>query len=144
MSTVIFTCDISAPVEANFVLQVLCDDKIVAEYQPVNSHEFVHAFEDSVDTIEHSIEFRMRGKTPDHTLLNEQGEIIKDHLLLIQNKRFENIDVNYAFDRDSVYTHNFNGTATETQDTFCGILGCNGSVKFEFTTPIYLWMLENL
>lgn len=144
MSQVVFTCDISAPVEANFRLQVWCDDQLIQEYHPVGAHEFSHVFADSVDTQAHSIEFRMQGKTPDHTKVNDQGEITQDHLLLIKNKRFENIDVDYAFDSHSRYTHDFNGSQPQIEDTFCGIMGCNGDVRFEFTTPIYLWMLENL
>lgn len=144
MPSVTFTCDISAPVEAKFALDVLCDGVLIAQYAPVYQHALSHEFEDSVDTHTHQIEFRLSGKTPDHTQLDEQGNIVQDHLLLIKNKRFENIDVDYAFDSGSVYTHDFNGTQSEIQDTFCGIMGCNGSVKFEFSTPIYLWMLENL
>ena len=144
MSTAIFTCDISAPVEANLSLQILCDHKLVAEYQPVSTHVFQHEFVDSVNAESHLIQFRMRGKLPEHTQLDTQGLITQDHLLLIKNKRFENIDVDYAFDTHSVYTHDFNGTAAPITDTFCGIMGCNGDVRFEFSTPIYLWMLENL
>ena len=44
----------------------------------------------------------------------------------------------------AVYTHDFNGTQPEIEDTFFGEMGCNGTVSLRFTTPIYLWLLENM
>lgn len=144
MASVTFTCDISGPLDADLRLEVFCDGESVAVFDPVHSHEFTHVFEDSIESVNHSICFVMKNKLPEHTLLDESGNIISDRLLTIHNKRFENIDVDYAFNSRAVYTHDFNGTADTIDDTFCGIMGCNGQVKFEFSTPIYLWMLENL
>ena len=144
MATVTFSCMISAPLDAALRLEVFCDGESVAVFDPVNQHEFSHTFADSVDQLEHVIEFAMSNKTFDHTTVDQQGNIVSDSLIFIKNKQFENIDVNYAFDSHAVYHHDFNGTAAAVQDGFSGIMGCNGRVSFEFTTPIYLWMLENL
>jgi hypothetical protein len=54
------------------------------------------------------------------------------------------LDVNQLFLDKCVYTHNFNGTRPEITDTFFGIAGCNGTISFSFSTPIYLWLLENM
>ena len=37
-----------------------------------------------------------------------------------------------------------NGTQPEIADNFFGIAGCNGTISFRFSTPIYLWLLENM
>ena len=57
---------------------------------------------------------------------------------------FDEIELKQIFIDHAVYTHNFNGTQTEIQDKFYGEMGCNGTVSFKFTTPVYLWLLENL
>jgi hypothetical protein len=48
------------------------------------------------------------------------------------------------FSEKCVYTHNFNDTQPEIQDTFHGIAGCNGTISLQFNTPVYLWLLENM
>jgi hypothetical protein len=144
MSSVTFSCEISAPLDAALCLEILCDGVSCARFNPVNHHDFQHVFDDTVELKDHVIEFVMSNKTIDHTKVDDQGNIISDSVILIKNKRFESIDVDYAFDSRSVYLHDFNGTQSEIQDSFSGIMGCNGRVRFEFTTPIYLWMLENL
>jgi hypothetical protein len=30
------------------------------------------------------------------------------------------------------------------KDKFYGSMGCNGTITFEFNTPFYLWLLENM
>ena len=43
-----------------------------------------------------------------------------------------------------IYRHDYNGTTDPFDDEFYGEMGCNGTVSLKFTTPIYLWLLENL
>lgn len=145
MAQVKFSCRITGPGAAvPLELEVYCDGVSQAIFNPVEQHEFSCEFADSVEETAHTIEFHMRGKTSEHTQVNDQGEIVSDYLIYIHDKQFEAIDVDYAFDSHSVYTHDFNGSGSMIQDGFSGIMGCNGTVRFEFTTPIYLWMLENL
>jgi hypothetical protein len=56
---------------------------------------------------------------------------------------FEDINVNQIVQDLAVYTHDFNGSATKTQDKFFGSMGCNGTLSLKFSTPIYIWLLEN-
>jgi hypothetical protein len=86
----------------------------------------------------------MLGKTTDHTRVDEAGNIVKDATLQISNVVIDDLDVNQLFLDKCVYTHNFNGTRPEITDTFFGIAGCNGTISFSFSTPIYLWLLENM
>jgi hypothetical protein len=43
-----------------------------------------------------------------------------------------------------VYEHNANGTGPLVQDKFYGEMGCNGTVTLEFSSPTYLWLLEQM
>jgi hypothetical protein len=56
----------------------------------------------------------------------------------------DDLDVNQLFLEKCVYQHNFNGSQPDIKDTFHGVAGCNGTISFEFSTPIYLWLLENM
>jgi hypothetical protein len=86
----------------------------------------------------------LQGKTLDHTQIDADGNIVKDATLQISNVVIDEIDINQLFLDKCVYTHNFNGTQPEIADTFHGVAGCNGTISFEFSTPIYLWLLENM
>jgi hypothetical protein len=96
------------------------------------------------DDGDHELHFVIDGKTPDHTQVDETGTIIKDATLVISNIMIDEVDVNQLFLEKCVYTHDFNGTQPEIVDTFHGIAGCNGTISFEFSTPIYLWLLQNM
>lgn len=96
------------------------------------------------DNRERELRIIVSGKTQDHTKVDEQGTIIKDVVIHINNITIDNIDITQLFNEKCVYTHNFNGTQPEIQDTFYGSAGCNGTIGLKFTTPIYLWLLENM
>jgi hypothetical protein len=103
---------------------------------------FEHELSD--DDGEHELRIVLQGKLPEHTKIDEQGNIISDATLQISNVTIDDLDVNTVFQSNSVYTHDFNGTQPEIKDTFHGIAGCNGTISFEFSTPVYLWLLENM
>jgi hypothetical protein len=103
---------------------------------------FSHDISD--DDGEHELRVVMSGKISDHTRVDEAGNIVKDATLQISNVVIDDLDVNQLFLEKCVYTHNFNGTQPEIADTFHGVAGCNGTISFEFSTPIYLWLLENM
>lgn len=98
------------------------------------------------DTLEaeHNLEIVMSGKTQDHTKLDEQGNIVKDALLKITDVSIDEVDVSLLLYTLATYSHDFNGTADHTRVPFHGLLGCNGIVSFKFSTPYYLWLLENM
>lgn len=101
-----------------------------------------HAVSD--DDLEHKLRVVISGKTPAHTKVDGTGNIIKDVIINISNVTIDGIDITQLFNEKCVYTHNFNGSQPEIQDVFFGDAGCNGTISFSFTTPIYLWLLENM
>lgn len=93
---------------------------------------------------EHELTFELFGKLPEHTKITETGEIVSDALLEINNITLDGIDLDQFFQSLAVYQHDFNGTQPPQQDRFYGHIGCNGTVTLKFTTPVYLWLLENM
>ncbi len=98
---------------------------------------------DSVEA-EHVLKLVLKNKQPSHTKISKTGEIISDALLEITDVKFDEVALGQIVNDLTVYQHNFNGTQSTVQQKFFGTMGCNGTVELKFTTPIYLWMLENM
>lgn len=86
----------------------------------------------------------MEGKNSNHTTVDPDGAVIEDVLIEVNNISFDGIDVQGLLWTKSVYHHDFNGTGEPTSENFFGTMGCNGQVELRFTTPIYVWLLENM
>ena len=79
--------------------------------------------------------------------VTENDNIIADTLLNIQNISVDDIDLGILLWTHSVYhldepcTYN-NETVSQLKN--CVNLGFNGTYEFEFGSPFYLWLLENI
>ena len=93
---------------------------------------------------EHTLKLILKNKTAAHTKIDEQGNIVSDTTLTISNLAFDEIKLGHMVTKLATYDHDFNGTKAPVQDQFYGEMGCNGTVSLGFTTPIYLWLLENM
>jgi hypothetical protein len=76
--------------------------------------------------------------------VDAEGNITSDATLTLSDIRFDDIDCQYLTTKLAQYQHDFNGTGEPTTESFYGELGCNGTVTLKFSTPIYIWLLENL
>jgi hypothetical protein len=124
-------------------VEIRLDDAVLLSNHHIQ--EKIRFSHDIVDNDgEHDLRIVISGKTTEHTTIDQDGNILKDATVQISNVVIEDLDVHQLFLDKTVYTHDFNGTQPETQDTFHGIAGCNGTISFKFTTPIYLWLLENM
>jgi hypothetical protein len=103
---------------------------------------FSHDFSD--DDGEHRLRIVLGGKTAEHTVVDDDGNILKDATVQISQVTIDKLDVDQLFLEKCVYEHNFNGSQPDIKDSFHGVAGCNGTIIFEFSTPIYLWLLENM
>lgn len=144
METVKISFDIeTSDAECPLGIEIWLDNTVLLTNHHVQEKIcFCHGISD--DDGEHQLRVVMSGKTSDHTRVDEAGNIVKDATLQISNVVIDDLDVNQLFLEKCVYTHNFNGTQPEIADTFHGVAGCNGTISFEFSTPIYLWLLENM
>jgi len=101
-------------------------------------------FDIEEDEADHELQFVMKNKSSDHTKIDENNNIISDARLIISQLAFDEIALGQILIDLSTYTHNFNGTQDTIIDKFYGEMGCNGTVSLKFSTPIYLWLLENM
>jgi hypothetical protein len=92
----------------------------------------------------HELRLVMKNKTHEHTVVDDTGNIVNNAMLSISNMKLDEITIDYTFSKNSVYHHDFNGSADAIEDKFFGDMGCNGSVAMKFSTPVYLWLLENV
>ena len=93
------------------------------------------------------------GKTDGQTVVNEKGDILKDQILHIKKIEIDEIDIG-ALIFDGIYRPEY-PEPWASQQTQQGIelpdkiknspsMGHNGTWSFSFTSPFYMWLLENL
>ena len=125
-------------------LAVVLDGRVQWQGRPgMNVQEISVEFVDTDDET-HVLEFVLSGKTSEHTQITEHGEIVSDVTVQIKDIAFDDIIIDQIFSELAQYHHDFNGSQAALVDRFFGTMGCNGKVRLEFTTPIYLWLLENM
>lgn len=121
------------------------DGRVIKDWSPADTAETLICEFDDIDDQRHEFTLCLRGKQPSHTRLNEQGTIVEDRLILIEDVSIDDIDISYDIRNKFMrYEHDFNGTRPKIVDKFHGVMGCNGTMTLEFTTPVYLWLLENM
>lgn len=139
-----FSCSIgTTDASADLGLTILLDQAVVYSSDHVRGPELVNYEFSDIDG-EHVLEFCLTNKRIEHTRIDLEGNIMEDARLTIADVSFEGIELNQIFIDRAVYHHDFNGSAAPIDDKFYGEMGCNGTVRLEFTTPIYLWLLENM
>jgi 6-phosphogluconolactonase (cycloisomerase 2 family) len=150
METVKLSCKIGVNVPSKPLdFKVLIDEEVVYEIDTDQSeYIFSHNIETSDDNLEHSVKFIIDGKTDNHTVIDSSGEIVESAQIEITDINLEDIDITEIFlsnDDLMTYTHNNNGySKDEITEAFSTFAGYNGTIEFKFSTPVYLWLLENM
>lgn len=123
-------------------LRVLVDDVVVTDTM-VSQEPLVitHNFDDGEQ--EHTLNIELLGKTRHHTRVDADGNIVEDSVLEIRDLSLDGIALGQILYNKAEYHHNFNGTSEPVVEGFYGVMGCNGQVVLKFTSPVYLWLLEN-
>lgn len=144
MNSVKMSCKIdTTDATAALGLEIWLDDQQIFNCDHVvQPMTFEHEFDDQEKS--HQIRWILKNKTFEHTKLNEQGEVVSSACVTVDQIEFENINVDKLLWEKAVYTHDFNGGGPVTTENFYGVLGCNGTVSLDFSTPLYLWLLENI
>ena len=124
-------------------LRISVDHDIVYENAHVSTPADVQ-YPLSDDDGKHELTFELFGKLPEHTQIDGDGNIVSDAVISISCMEIDKINIDQIVQFQSVYTHDFNGTQSLQEHKFYGSMGCNGIVRLKFTTPIYLWLLENM
>jgi hypothetical protein len=129
--------------ESALGMEIWLDDQQIFNQDWVTETQTI-SYEFSDLDAEHEFRFVMKNKTADHTTVDDSGAIVKDACLTISDLAFDEILLGHVVTEKAEYTHDFNGTGSLAQHKFFGEIGCNGVVSLKFTTPVYLWLLENM
>jgi hypothetical protein len=125
-------------------LSVSLNDKVFFETAQLTEQQHIIVnFDDSQET-DQVIAITLKNKNSSHTIVDDQGIIVDDSLILISNILLDGIAIDQLFYELSTYRHSYNSDNDPIDDKFFGSLGCNGSVIFKFSSPSYLWLLENM
>ena len=144
MNTTSITFDLdSTDYTAELTFEVLLNDTVVFATQHVTQPTAVE-FAIADDEGEHELKFVLKNKTQDHTVVDEHGNIVSDAMLSIANVAMDEIKLGHMFFEQTCYHHDTNGSQLFIKDKFFGSMGCNGHVSLKFSTPIYMWLLENM
>jgi hypothetical protein len=100
----------------------------------IHSETFNYALPDEEQ--EHVIEFELSGKTDQHSVLNDRGEMDRNSCVSIRNLCFNDVPVNDMLYKIGIYRH-------RVTEPFYGALNYNGLAQIQFTTPVDLWLFEN-
>lgn len=96
---------------------------------------------------EHTLEIEMSGKTYAHTKLAEDGTVVSDTAIEVYDFCLEDIEIGYNVTSASKYVHSYNNpdpNAEIISEQFNNNMGCNGVATFKFSTPAFIWLLENV
>ena len=102
---------------------------------------------------EYNLIIERSGKGKNQTVINEKGDILKDQLLHIKTIEIDEIDIG-GLVYEGVYTPKYpepwatqqRESGQDLKDSFKNVtqMGFNGTWSLKFTSPFYMWMLENL
>ena len=129
--------------QAELGFEAWVDDEKFVDIDHVQGRQLIKIDMSDTDG-EHTLKLILKNKTAAHTKIDEQGNILSDATLAISDLAFDEIKLGHMTTKLATYSHDFNGTKEPVQDQFYGEMGCNGVVGLKFTTPIYLWLLENM
>jgi hypothetical protein len=130
----------SAPIGAEVWIDQQC---VLDQAQCTEPYTVDHEFDDTVEQ-SHVVKIVIKNKTAEHTHIDTNGTIVSDSTLEIKNFSIDEIDIDQVVREQATYCHDFNGTGAKTTDPFYNTVGCNGTVTLEFSTPVYLWLLEKM
>lgn len=97
---------------------------------------------DLVDNQEHTLQIRLENKTMSDVVESEdKTSILKDMLLNIESIEIDGIDMGQMKWSQSEFVGDH---PDRPRLDSCVNLGWNGTYSFKFSSPFYLWLLENM
>jgi hypothetical protein len=121
------------------------DDHQVVASEIVSLAQQEIKFERTIDEGAHTLKIRLENKTNNDTVL-ENGEVVKDMLLNIDDITIDDISLgNLLWSAEYILDHpqEYRGQTITKLDN-CVNLGWNGTYILKFTSPFYIWLLEQL
>jgi len=126
------------------------DDDITSTEDNPTLIEFEAELEEGKES---SLIIKRSGKSINQTVVNDKGDLLKDQLLHIKSIEIDEIDIG-GLVYEGIYTPQYpepwatqqREFGTELRESFKNVtqMGHNGEWKFTFSSPFYMWLLENL
>jgi len=136
------TVEFSANISDIFLDISLNDTVITSNSFVKDTQQYTIEFDDTEEYTTQCITVAMRGKTQQHTILDNDKIVIDVHAM-ITHITIDEIDVTDLYAQGTpCYYHvgsNNNKNGPMIVDEFYGFIGFNGSVNLEFTTPMWQW-----
>ena len=144
MDTIKFNCVVgSTNLAVPLGLEIWLDQLKLFDQDHIDQdYNIEHEISD--DDGDHELRFVLKHKQPDHTQVDADGNIISDATVTLSDIEFDGINCQYLTTKLAQYHHDYNGSQDPVVDKFYGSMGCNGTVSLKFSTPIYIWLLENM
>jgi len=115
-----------------------------------NVIEFEHPCEEGK---EYELILNRQGKNNTQTVVNDKGDILHDQLLHIKSIEIDGIDIG-SLVYEGVYRPNYpepwatqqRESGIDLPETYKNVtrMGHNGTWTFKYSSPFYMWLLENL
>jgi len=121
------------------------DDHLVVSSEIVSADQQEIKFERTIDEGTHTLKIRLENKVSQDTVI-ENNEVVKDMLLNINDIIIDDISLgNLLWSAEYILDHpqQYNGQTITKMDN-CVNLGWNGTYVLKFTSPFYIWLLEQL
>ena len=146
METIKFSCNVAIQNATDKPLTVaLVLDGETQNTTDVTENTVLECTIPDVEDAEYNLELVISGKTDSHTQVNEDSTVATSTELVFSNFQLNETDISSIVLMHSLpYTHNNNGSTDTVTESFYDTAGCNGSVTLKFTTPLDLWLLENM
>ena len=138
------------------IAEILINDKSYFKQEITATEDKPHLVEFSAeleDNKEYNLVVNRSNKIKGQTVLNAKGDIIKDQLLHIKDIEIDEIDIGSLI-FEGIYKPSYpEPWATEARakgvdlpETFKNspTMGHNGTWTLTFSSPFYMWLLENL
>ena len=126
-------------------LLITLDDDVIIDTKTTNDlYRISCDFLD--DDTTHSIKVHLSEKTNSHTII-KNDKIISSAQLEITNFLINGLDIfDILSSKKEVakYLHNSNNPGNFVEHYYDPIMGFNGIVEFNFKTPVYAWLFDNL
>lgn len=120
---------------------VLVDDVVYASGTIKSTeHQIVEFSADVAEDAQHSLKIRLENKTDSDTVV-DGNTIVKDMLLNIENIEVDDIELGNIMWSHSTFIPDDKENRPILNN--CVNLGWNGAYTITFTSPFYIWLLEN-
>lgn len=129
--------------------QILVNDTVYIEEQ-TKPETTVYEFDCDIQEGEHCLKIKLLDKDNIKVVKDSEGNLIEDFLLNIDSVEIDDIDIGALKWTHSSYFPEYPENYIDQQQKAisevknCVTMGWNGVWQIAFTSPFYVWLLENL